>query len=228
MRREAAGFTLIELILALVLLGVMMLFVYSGLNFALRSWDAGDVNGRRVADWRISENFLQREVSEIYPMRFPEPSRPLFAFEGKPDLMRFVSSRRAGVSTMGLSLVSIEVDPGKEPRTRDLVMRRAQEVATMTDFSALDQPDTHATVLAPAVDSVRFQYFGSENNFTDPAWSDEWKYPSRMPVLVKMSIRMANGDELPDLVMRLMVGPEAGCFENVFQMDCRPKPKPTP
>jgi hypothetical protein len=50
----------------------------------------------------------------------------------------------------------------------------------------------------------------------------------RMPLLVKMSIHLANGDDLPDLTMKLMVGPEAGCFENVFQMDCRPKPRPTP
>jgi general secretion pathway protein J len=227
MRRGQAGFTLIEIMLAMVLLGTMMLFVYSGLNFALRSWDAGDANGRRVVDWRISENFLHREVSEIYPMRFAEPSRPLMAFEGKPESVRFVSSRRAGVSTMGLSLVSLGVEPGPE-RTRDLVMRRAQAFGNMTDFSALDQGDAKGSVLATGVDSVRFQYFGSENNFTDPTWMDEWKYPMRMPLLVKMSVHLANGDDLPDMVMKLMVGPEAGCFENVFQMDCRPKPRPTP
>jgi general secretion pathway protein J len=226
MKCAQQGFTLIEVVLAMVLLGTMMLLLYSGLNFALRSWDAGDANGRRVADWRVSEDFLRREVSEIYPMRWKDATQVRFAFEGTPEALRFVSSRRAGVSSSGLSVVGIDVEPGKAPRSRDLVMRRAQVSAQVNDFTPLDQAE--ATVLANGVDSVRFAYFGAENNFSDPAWSDEWKYPSRMPLMVRMSVRLANGDPMPDMLVKLMVGPEAGCFENVFQMDCRPKRPTTP
>jgi len=66
------GFTLVEVVLAMVLLGTMMLLLYSGINFALRSWNAGDSNGRRVADGRIADNFLRREVGELYPMRWQD------------------------------------------------------------------------------------------------------------------------------------------------------------
>jgi hypothetical protein len=49
------------------LLATIMVLLYSGLTFALRSWDAGDANGRRVADRRLGENFLRprddRDVS---------------------------------------------------------------------------------------------------------------------------------------------------------------------
>src|SRR5262249_5604575 len=41
MRRRAGGFTLIEMVVALVLLGAMMVLLYDGLTFSLRSWDAG-------------------------------------------------------------------------------------------------------------------------------------------------------------------------------------------
>jgi general secretion pathway protein J len=221
MRRASSGFTLIEVVLAMVLLGTMMLLLYSGLNFSIRSWDASDVNGRRVADWRVSENFLRREVSELYPMRWPDPAQLRYAFDGKPASLRFVSSRRAGITGGGLSLVSIDVEPGAEPRKRDLVMRRAMATGDVSDFAPLDA--AKPVVLLTDVDDVHFSYLGADNDFTDPTWSDEWKNQARMPLMVRMAVRNANGEALPEMSMKLMVGPTAGCYENVFQRECRPR-----
>ena len=220
MRRSHAGFTLVEVVLAMVLLGTMMLLLYSGINFALRSWNAGDSNGRRVADGRIADNFLRREVGELYPMRWQDATVLRFAFEGKQHEMRFVSSRRAGVSAGGLSIVAIQAQQGAQPRTFDLVMRRAQASGDVNDFGPLDQ--AKPSVLLAGIDGVDFAYFGSPNDFTDPEWTDEWKYPARMPQLVRMTVHSARGD-MPPMTMRLMVGTEAACFENVFQRDCRPR-----
>jgi general secretion pathway protein J len=219
--RHASGFTLIELVVAMTLLGVMLLLIYSGLNFSVRSWDVGDANGRRVADFRISENFLRREVSEIFPMRFADLASVKFAFEGTSRELRFVSSRPAGIALGGLSEVGITLERGKDGRSQDLVMRRASVSGDVTDFSALDQAEP--SILVPGVDSVQFAYFGAENDFTDPAWADEWKIPGRMPQVLRMSIRTARGEVLPDMVVRLMVGEEAGCYENAFQRQCRPR-----
>jgi general secretion pathway protein J len=225
MRRQA-GFTLVEVVLAMVLLGTMMLLLYSGLNFSLRSWNASDANGRRVADNRVAENFLRREVGELYPMRWRDPNFLKYAFEGKQHELRFVSSRRAGLASGGLSVVGIDVEPGKAPHTFDLVMRRAQASGTVNDFSVLDE--AQPSILVPDVDAVDFSYFGATNDFTDPEWTDEWKYDARMPLLVQMTVHTARADPPPPMILRPMVAVEAGCFENVFQRDCRPRRPTTP
>lgn len=221
MRRAQSGFTLVEVVLAMVLLGTMMLLLYGGINFSLRSWNAGDANGRRVADGRIADNFLRREVGELYPMRWQDPAVLRFAFEGTQHELRFVSSRRAGVSAGGLSLVSLQAEPGAQPRSHDLMMRRAQASGDVNDFTPLEQ--AKPSVLLEGIEGVDFQYFGAPNDFSDPEWTDEWKNPARMPLLVRMTVHGSRGDSLPPMTMRLMVGPEAGCFENVFQRDCRPR-----
>jgi general secretion pathway protein J len=219
--RRHRGFTLIEVVVALTLLGAMMLLIYSGLNFSVRSWDVGDANGRRVADFRISENFLRRELSEIFPMRFADLASVKYAFEGTNRELRFVSSRPAGIALGGLSEVGLALERGKDGRSQDLVMRRASVSGDVADFSALDQAEP--SILVPGVDTVQFTYFGAENDFTDPSWADEWKIPGRMPQVLRMSIRTARGEVLPDMVVRLMVGEEAGCYENAFQRQCRPR-----
>jgi general secretion pathway protein J len=219
--RSQAGFTLIEIIVAMTLLATMMLLLYSGLSFALRSWDAGDANGRRTADRRIGENFLRRELTELFPMRWKDGTALRFAFEGDARHLRFVSSRPAGVSTGGLALVGVEVEEGERRNQRDLVMRRAMPDDDAKDFRPLDRAER--AILVAGIDSVAFSYFGSLNDFTEPVWTDTWPHPGRIPQMVRVRVTESGGATLPELVVKLMLGEEAGCLENSFQRMCRPR-----
>lgn len=219
--RAQGGFTLIELVVALVLLGAMMVLLYSGLTFALRSWDAGDANGRRAADRRLGENFLRREVGEVFPMRWKDPSALRYAFEGGRDLLRFVSSRPAGVAQGGLALVSVAVETNPKDNSKNLVMRRAMADADAADFASLDAAEP--SILVPDVASVAFSYFGAENDFAEPKWTDEWNYKGRMPSMIRVRMQGTGGSPLPDILVKVMVGEEAGCFEAALQRGCRPR-----
>lgn len=221
-RARHAGFTLIELVVAMALLGAMMLLLYSGLTFALRGWDAADINGRRTADRQIAENFLRREIGETFPLRFKDPLTLKLAFDGQKDALRFASARPAGISAGGLSLVGLAVEAGDDrTRSRNLVMRRAMPDDAAKDFGPLDKADR--TILFEGIDSVTFQYFGAENDFTDPQWVDVWQFPGRVPQLIRVRIKTADGSMLPEMVVRLMLSEEAGCLESAFQRVCRPR-----
>ena len=222
MRRHPAGFTLVEVVVAMALLATIMVLLYSGLTFALRSWDAGDANGRRVADRRLGENFLRRELTELFPMRWKDAMAVKFAFEGAKDHLKFVSSRPAGLSQGGLSLVGLEVQESE--RVRSLVMRRAMPDDAAVDFSPLDKAEP--SLLIANVESIAFAYFGAENDFTEPKWFDQWEFSAAFPSLVRLRVKTTDGRVLPDHIVRIAVGPEAGCLENSFQRFCRPR-RPT-
>ena len=222
--RKAAGFTLVEIMVAMVLLSITMLLLYSGLSFALRSWDAGDVNGRRTADRRLGENFLRRELSELFPMRFKDATQLKVAFEGGANRIRFVSSRAPGVQAGGISLVGIEIEEDREKHTKDLVMYRAMPDDEAKDFGPLDRGERH--LLLGGVEQVTFGYFGAENEFAEPKWQDTWDIAGRIPEMVRVRMQGKDGAALPELVVRVVLGEEAGCLENSFQRLCRPR-RPT-
>ena len=221
--KREVGFTLVEIVLAMVLLSTMMLLLYSGLSFALRAWDAGDAGGRRTADRRIGENFLRRELTEVFPMRWKDPMTVKVAFSGEAQRLRFVSTRPVGITLGGLALVSVEVDGDARRHERHLLMRRAMPDEDAKDFGPLEQTTDKPTIVIADVDSVVFSYFGSENDFSEPRWMDTWPYPGRVPQMVRMRVKSADGTMLPEMVAKVMLGEEAGCLENSFQRLCRPR-----
>ena len=219
-RASQGGFTLIELVLALVLLAAMLGMAWGGFSFALRAWEAGESNGTRTADMRLAESFLRREITEIFPMRWKDPMTLRFAFEGERDHVRFVSARPPGITAPGLALVGLELQAGDD-RSMNLVMRRAPPDDEAKDFAPLEAVEP--TVLIPGLRSAEFSYFGSDSDVNQPRWNDSWTTPGRMPLMVRVRMVGADGVPQPDLVARLALGEEAGCLENTFQRVCRPR-----
>jgi general secretion pathway protein J len=213
------GFTLIELVVAMMLLGIMMLLLYSGLTFALRGWDSAGAHGQLVADRRLGENFLRREVMETFPMRWTDPFIYKLAFSGESNRLRFVSSRPPASTQGGLSLVAVEWERDPQTRGGRLVMRRAMPDDAANDFSPLDRA-SERTVLVDDVSAASFSYFGAETDFAEAKWEDNWTY-QKLPLLVRLRLTGGDGVPLPDMVLRIALSEEAGCLENAFQRMCR-------
>ena len=111
-------------------------------------------------------------------MRWKDAMTLRFAFDGQAQRLRFVSSRPAGISLGGLALVGLEIEQEPGPgRVRNLVMRRAMPDDEAKDFAPLDRAER--TVLIADIDNVAFSYFGAENDFTAPQWTDVLDLPRR-------------------------------------------------
>lgn len=219
--RRNGGFTLIELVIALSLLVVMLGLLWGSLNFAVRSWDTGEARAAQASERRLADSFLRREMASLFPMRWKDALAVKLAFEGEKDRLRFVSTRSAGATKPGIALVGIALEDGKDIRSRDLVMRRALPQVDAKDFSALDEGDR--TVLASGVERVEFAYFGTENDLVEGSWRDSWAAGTRIPQLVRLRVKLEGGRELPELMVAMHLGEEAGCYENSFQRQCGPR-----
>ena len=92
------GFTLLELIIAMMLLALISSLLYGTLSLSANSWDRGEAKAQQTADMRLSEEFLRQTLTAQHPLRFHKiVDQPLY-FKGACDSLAFagVLPGRAG------------------------------------------------------------------------------------------------------------------------------------
>ena len=223
MVRKSQGFTLLEMLIGLTLLGVLLILIYSALNISLRAWDTGDQRASEASHQRIVQSFLRRELGQVFPIRWRGIAESKIAFEGANRELKFVTALNLGASVKEGGLqwghLYLADDTGPEGiRRQSLFLKREIFDLHAKDWSGLDS--VKPTRLIEGVKAIEISYFGAENDTTDPKWADEWTQPLRLPLLVKISIKTDLGRDVPELVVALKLGEEAGCYENAFQRQC--------
>jgi len=159
--KRAHGFTLVELLVALVVFATMAALAYGGLRSVART--RGELAQKEDAfrDLVRTVDLLNRDLGESVPRPVRGTSgQPLAAFIGTPDHIEFT---RVGFANpqleqrSNLERVLYEFDDHSLKRGRFAVLDRAGDT----------QPqiiDTHV-----AVDALRFRYLSR-----DGQWSDVW------------------------------------------------------
>ena len=88
----ARGFTLVELVIALSILGILSLLLVNGLGLATRTWDAVEQRTTEAHQGHLSVIFLQRQIELAQPLRLSrDASAKQITFVGQQHALRFVA-----------------------------------------------------------------------------------------------------------------------------------------
>ena len=225
-----SGFTLIEMLVGLALLGLMTLVLFGALRFSIRSWDRAEMKTLQVVDLRIVEGVLRREIGKAFPLRIGLANENKIAFEGDSKQVHFVTALPAHLSGGGLSLVALElaeerVEAKQESPGKALVLKHVIPDGETRDFSALDSvlEKSDRSVLLKGLEDVEFSFFGQDNDQTEASWRNLWASSARTPALLRIKLKFAGNDDVREMLLPLRLGEEAGCFQSSFQRMCGPR-----
>jgi len=208
------GFTLLELLIGMVLLGMMLTLLFGGLRLGSRSWDSGDQRADASAQLRAIHGFIRRELGQALPLRWKNEVDTRLAFEGTSDTLKFVAPLSAQAGVGGLYLLGLELENGEAGR--NLIIRRMLTDPAAKDFSSLEQGEK--SILADRVENMTIAYFGSATAEGEPGWQEKWDDPQRLPLLVRIQVELKDGRIWPDLVAPVVVG--KGCTWDSFRKRC--------
>jgi general secretion pathway protein J len=201
MKRQAAGFTLIEILLATMLLVLGLGLAFATLRSSSVVVQRGEAIAQRSERMRAVQGFLRQRLAAAQVIAFAtDPATQVQTrFIGEPQRMRFVSDLPDYLGRGGPYLHDIVVADSGTRLLASFVMVQSGQVIQ----EARPRPPE---ALAEGLREVRFRYRGLKPEGGLADWQPQWDVPDALPVQVAIDIESADGMRWPSLVVTLALG----------------------
>ncbi len=199
--QSSRGFTLMEMMIAMLLVGMALTIAFAALRFASRSWERTDTLVSGLDQWRVATSVVRRQLSQMQAIRADESSRKLLFF-GSPEQLEFIApapaqgGRLAALYRYRLRFVNEEGEK---------VLRLDYRPYFPGEDSA-GTAEVATTVLVSGLLEGRFDYMAPPQSSGEPQWQGAWNTPERLPTMVRMELQVQGPiASWPPLVVMLPV-----------------------
>ena len=203
--RPAAGFTLVELLLAITLMSILLALTYSGLRAATRSSQRGEQILAAGGELRAAHQFIRRQLNQMLPLAFAETEDAQavrIVFEGDSRHIQYVAPMPGYLGSGGPQVQLVEVVSGNDG---EFFIQFSH--ALLQEFTEERLHDRDPVTLLEGVRSAGFEFLGRDEEGELTGWSASWDHPDQLPVAVRLDVEFTEGLNLswPDLAAGVRV-----------------------
>jgi general secretion pathway protein J len=181
---DDAGFTLVEILVAVALTGLLSSLIFGGIGFGARAWTKVERRTIEGADISVVQGVLRRTIAAAFPsFASSDPTDGSIAFDGD------------GVSLTLVAPLPAAIEAGVLARERFFVAQNGGAPALFMgwhlDLPSSDEgtpPAEETVLLLDHVRRVRFDYFGPPDDMQYPIWQEAWTGRLSLPQMVRVRI----------------------------------------
>jgi general secretion pathway protein J len=189
-----AGFTLLEMLVVVVVLGLLIVGLAHGVRAGLTLWDAQSRRIGETAELDAAARVLRALLSGIAP----PPSSGLTGvastteIKGSADSLSFIGDLPTGLGTTQRASITLALSQGR------LVLRWTPH---RHELSSAPAPEPTETELVRDVDQLELAYWGASSPDQTAGWLAQWDGPG-VPDLIRVRLGFGKDDRrrFPDLI----------------------------
>ena len=202
---RAAGFTLIEVLLAITLVSLIMAMAYGGFRASIRATNSGEALIEETNRLRITHQFVRTQLSQALALVIEEDELEgeVIRFQGEGQRVRFVAPMPGYLSFGGPYVQQFSLERGRDGL--DLVF----QFALLNGYLPGDLEDSESVLLLEGLRGGGFFFLGLDEEDQQPVWSDYWERPMILPEAIGLNLELDrdNGLAWPELVTPVRVDP---------------------
>ena len=114
------GFTMLELLVAMMILTLIMTAAMGAVRVGSRTFEAGVLRADETAEIRAIENVLRRQFRQLLPITWTDNNRDFIAFEGDRQHGQFIAPAPDSSTGPGYLVYRLASNPSQEPHLLSL------------------------------------------------------------------------------------------------------------
>lgn len=172
-----AGFTLLELMISIAIIGLIVLIITGALRLGFRSVDAGEAKIESLERIRASLTIMDSQIQSQIPITYNDNGSKKYYFKGERTSMQFSTNYSLWNGQAGYVLLAYKVVP-------DLSGRQALWISE----NVIGMGNVREAKLFDALSEIYFEYFYKDPTEEQGNWINQWSDETVMPEKVRVHL----------------------------------------
>ena len=201
-----AGFTLVEMLVALVLLGMVATMMAVGFASGHRLWTSVERQTARGESIEAAQTLLRGRLERLRPFTRSQGRTFYSDVEGRNDRLSFWAEPPDARRPAAVTHYILALDANDD----------------LTLAGALDPQAASDDTLLSHVASLEIGYFGPAGPNDPGEWQDSWSHQAAPPSLIRVRVAFPPGDRRswPDLLVRPAANVDTACLIDATTGQC--------
>jgi len=216
-RVSEAGFSLVEVLVALVLLGLLSMALFFSVRFGMTAWQRGGERSDQIHTSMLVQDLLRRLIGQAYPLvRADGTGSGRVDFAGTATSLDFLAPVPVALASGGRARFKLAIE--RRGDHSDLVLTSRPELVADDAPAELSRKTLLATI-----EAGEFAYFGVTQSQSAALWRERWSGELSLPALVRVRVHFARSDPRlwPDLTIAPRISADVGCEYDPLTKLCR-------
>ncbi len=176
-RGRESGFTLLELIISMAIIGILVFILMAVMRLGFRSVEAGEKKIETLEQVKASFNAIEAQMDSEIPLTSDQEGEKQYYFRGQQDSLEFSSNYSIWEGDKGFVMVTYQV----------AVDERGKKTLKASE-NMVFREDRREITLLESFDEMSFEYYYQDPTEKEGQWVQEWSESGFLPKKIRLHL----------------------------------------
>jgi general secretion pathway protein J len=191
-RGRQSGFTLLELLISLAMIGLIVLIVTGAMRLSFRSVASGEKRIDQLERMRTTAGLIDAQIQSIFSFTTAPDGTLKSSVTGESQSLSIATNYSLWKGQAGYVQVDYKVTDGTDGKKALHLSERTVGIE-----------DAHEAELLGGFEELRFSYYAKEVAESEGSWKDSWNDEAAFPDKIRLVMKRGDRDMSITIPLRL-------------------------